>query len=254
MKSKTIALIAVTASLALAGCGKKDDAAAVATLTNASEQAASNAAVTAPPAGSDWSAVVAATKEGGFIMGNPKARVKLLEYGALSCPHCAHFALESKDKLKAYIAKGTVSYELRTFLIHPQDVAASLLARCNGPEPFFAIAEQMFEKQNEWLGKSSSISAADQQKWATMTPNQAAADMAGKLGLVDFVKQRGVGGDKANACLADPAGIAALQQIAKTADEQYHISATPTFIINGSVVPDTNSWGQLEPALRSAGA
>ena len=35
---------------------------------------------------------VVATPEGGFRMGNPDARVKLVEYLSLTCPHCADFA------------------------------------------------------------------------------------------------------------------------------------------------------------------
>ena len=27
----------------------------------------------------------------GFMMGNPSAKVKLIEYGSLSCPHCREF-------------------------------------------------------------------------------------------------------------------------------------------------------------------
>ncbi len=39
----------------------------------------------------DWSRTVAMTPEGGFRMGNPAAKVKLIEYGSLACPHCRHF-------------------------------------------------------------------------------------------------------------------------------------------------------------------
>ncbi|MEO8619159.1 MAG: thioredoxin domain-containing protein, partial [Sphingomicrobium sp.] len=40
----------------------------------------------------DWSKTVAATPEGGIVMGNPKAKVTLVEYGSLTCSHCKHFA------------------------------------------------------------------------------------------------------------------------------------------------------------------
>ena len=189
---KTMMILATVSTLALAGCDKAADA-----------PANQSAPTVAAPAGSSWIETTSVTADGGMLMGNPAAPVKLLEYGALSCPHCAKFSLDSAEGLKALIAKGTVSYELRTFLIHPQDVPASLLARCNGAGPFFAIAEQMYATQNDWLSKSSTITAADQQAWATMTPNQVAASMADKLGLVEFVQQRGIPAEKAKACLAD---------------------------------------------------
>ena len=33
----------------------------------------------------------AQTPEGGFVMGNPNAKVKLIEFGSMTCPHCAEF-------------------------------------------------------------------------------------------------------------------------------------------------------------------
>ena len=46
----------------------------------------------AAPAAVDWVDHVVATPDGGFLMGNPAARVKVVEYGSRTCPHCARFA------------------------------------------------------------------------------------------------------------------------------------------------------------------
>ena len=238
-----IMILGTMSLLALSGCNK-----AAETPTKAAQ-----APVTAP-VGTSWTETTSLTPDGGMLMGNPSAPLKLLEFASLTCPHCAKFSADSSEGLKALVAKGTVSYELRTFLIHPQDVAASLLARCNGAGPFFAIAEQMFATQNDWLAKSSTITQADQQSWASMTPNQVAASMADKLGLVEFVQQRGIPADKARACLADPEGVKVLAKIAKVATDEYKISGTPTFIINGKVVTDVTTWADLEPQLKKAGA
>ncbi len=240
--NKTMTLI--TASLlALGGCDKTAEAP-----TEAAQEPVS------APAGTSWTETTSTTADGGMLMGNPSAPIKLLEFASLSCPTCAKFSADSSEGLRALVAKGTVSYEFRTFLIHPQDVAASLVARCNGAGPFFAIAEQMYATQNEWMTKSSTISPVDQQRWATMTPNQAAAAMADKLGLVEFVQQRGVPADKAKACLSDPEGVKILEKIAKVAIDEYKVPGTPTFVINGLVVPGVFTWADLEPYLKKAGA
>jgi protein-disulfide isomerase len=42
--------------------------------------------------------------------------------------------------------------------------------------------------------------------------------------------------------------------MSETATKDFKISGTPTFIINGSVVPETSSWDLLEPKLTAAGA
>jgi protein-disulfide isomerase len=236
----------LASTLTLVGCNDAGD-------KKAGTDGGSTATAIKAPAGANWMETFAKSAEGGMIMGNPAAPVKLVEYGALSCPVCAKFSVDSTEKLHEYVAKGTVSVEYRTFLIHPQDLPASLLARCNGPSAFFGISEQMFAKQDEWLSKSASITEADQQRWATLSPNGVAEDMAAKLDLVTFVQQRGVAGDKAKACLADPKGVTELEGIAKRANEE-KVTGTPTFFINGVKVENITNWADLEPKLREAGA
>ena len=60
----------------------------------------------AAPAAVDWSNRVAATPEGGFMMGNPAAKVKVVEYGSLTCPHCAAFSNSAKAGLAARVRRG----------------------------------------------------------------------------------------------------------------------------------------------------
>jgi protein-disulfide isomerase len=208
----------------------------------------------AAPAGTDWVATVSKTAEGGFLQGNPAAPVKLIEYGALTCSHCAEFAHASSGKLSAYVAKGSVSYEFRNFLLNVMDVPSSLLARCGGPGPFFKITEQMFAAQRDWAGKAQTITPAEQQALSTMTPIQTAATLATKLELDKFVQQRGVGAEKVKACLSDQKALDDLGKITETGQSQFQITGTPTFIINGQVIRDANTWEALEPKLKDAGA
>jgi protein-disulfide isomerase len=243
-------IIALTAlCLALTSCNKADESGA------ALAKPAQPVAATAAPVGKDWVSTVGLTPDGGYVMGNPGAPVKLIEYGALSCPHCAHFAKDSHDELRAMIATGKLSYELRTFLIHPQiDLPASLLAPCNGPATFFPIADQLFARQDDWMGpdKFKLLTPEVQKGWAGLSPNQLAADVAGRLGLISFVGVRGVSAEKAKACLADKAGVDRLQKIMNSANDQYHITGTPTFILNGQTVADVNDWAALKPRVKAA--
>jgi protein-disulfide isomerase len=216
--------------------------------------APSKVGAVAAPAGTDWTATVSKTADGGFVQGNPDAAVKIIEYGAMTCSHCAEFSEKSSKPLRAYIAKGTVSYEMRTFLLNVMDVPSSLLARCGGPGPYFQITEQMFAAQRDWAGKASTITPAEQQSWSKLTPLQTAATLAVKLELDKFVQQRGVGAEKVKACLSDQKAIDELGKISETGQSQYQITGTPTFIINGQVIRDANTWEALEPKLKDAGA
>ena len=70
--------------LALAGCNKKQG-------KTATQRRRSRSRRSTPPPGGDWTDVVNATAAGGFMMGNPNAKVKLVEIGSLTCPHCREF-------------------------------------------------------------------------------------------------------------------------------------------------------------------
>ena len=66
----------------------------------------------------DWSRTLVATPEGGIRMGKPNARIKLVEYGSLVCPHCRHFAQTGVAPLiRQYVHPGQVSYEFRPLIL-----------------------------------------------------------------------------------------------------------------------------------------
>ena len=57
-----------------------------------------------------------------MTMGNPKAKVVLIEYAAPRCPHCAHFAEETFPPLKKnYIDTGKVFYVFRVLPLAAAD-------------------------------------------------------------------------------------------------------------------------------------
>ena len=64
----------------------------------------------------------AKTPEGGFLMGNPNAKVKLVEFGSLTCPHCAEFEEQGgKPLVDNYVKKGLV--QLRIPQLRPRSVS-----------------------------------------------------------------------------------------------------------------------------------
>lgn len=240
-----VSLLILPVLALLASCGDKGG--------NASAPAAKVAATPAP-AGSDWVSTVAATPDGGFVMGNPNAPIKLVEYGSLTCPHCGEFSEKSATPLKAYVASGKLSYEYRNYIRDPIDVTAALLARCGGPGPFFPMIEQMYGDQANWFTKVQALGQAQYEAIGALPPAQQRAKFAEVTGLGEFVRQRGLGDAAANACLADEKAAAALVQMQNRANTEFNLTGTPTFLINGQVVPDTATWEALEPALKRAGA
>ncbi len=208
-----------------------------------------------PPAGTEWTLVVSETPEGGMRMGNPNAPIKLVEYGSLTCPACAAFSVQGTEPLTTkYIATGKVSWEYRSLLLHAPDLMATLSYKCGGPAPFFALIDASYADMQNWLGKLAGLPEAEQQRLQSLPLAAQNTEYARISGRDEFVVQRGITREALAQCLADPRKIAALDQVRKDAFEKYNVQGTPTFFINGTVVPNVSSWSTLEPELRAAGA
>lgn len=215
---------------------------------------AGSVAATPPPAGKDWSQTVSKTPEGGYVMGNPDAPLKLVEYGSRTCPTCGAFGQQGMRPLEEnYVKTGKVSYEFRDFLVHAPDLGVAILGECAGEGPFFPILEQTYLEQPGFLTKLESVPADFQQRLQAMSPAQQATAWVEYLGYIDFVKQRGVTEAQARACLADPKRIEAVAKVSETAMKEQGVTGTPTFLLNGQKL-DTPSWQGVEAALKAAGA
>ena len=238
-------------ALALTACGDGGET---------SSNAASNVDLNAPleqiaaPNNGDWTQIVAQTPEGGFRMGNPDAPVKVIEFGSMTCSHCATFAEEGAPQLESeYVKSGQVSYEFRNFVRDPLDIAMSLLARCGGETPFFKLTDQMFAAQGQFMERASTLDPATQARLQALPTQQLPAEYARAVGLVDFVKMRGIPEARANACLTDQAAMEKLVSIVNQASAEYpNIPGTPAFVINGNLAPNAGDWSNLEPAIREA--
>ncbi len=186
-------------------------------------------------------------------MGNPDAKLQLVEYGAITCPGCAQFSNESAEELKKIVDTGVVAMEFRPFLVHGvQDIPGFLLAQCSGPDAFFPLTEQLYADQQNWLGKMAGITEAEQQAAAKMTPAQVATFLGTRMGLIEFVQQRGISADQAKACLADDKAVAALIKLTEQGGKD-GVTGTPYFTLNGAPL-NVGAWTQVKSKLVEAGA
>jgi protein-disulfide isomerase len=154
-------------------------------------------------------------------LGNPKAKIQVIEYASLSCPHCAHFnETVFADFKTRWVDKGLVRYTLKEMLTAPEQVAAAgfLMARCAGPAKYFKVVDEVFRSQPRWTdGKIKPV-------------------------LVEIGKANGVSEAQFTACLQDQAALDALSARTRRAYEQDGVSSTPTIFINGK---------QLDPLPRT---
>ena len=240
---------------ALAGAAFVALAACNADKGTANGTAATNVAAVpvAPPANGDWSTMVSATPEGGFMMGNPNAKVKLIEFGSMTCGHCAEFEKQGGQALiDNYVKKGLVSFEFRNFVRDPYDITAALIARCGGPSSFFGLTRAFFATQQDWIGKIQAADPATLQALEGQSPQAQFKALSDIAGFPAFAVMRGVPKAKTEACLADPAAATQLVQMNSDAVSNFNVQGTPSFVINGELVPNAASWAALEPKLKEA--
>ncbi len=221
--------------------------------TNGTATSEVTAAPVAPPANGDWSSIVSATPEGGFVMGNPAAKVKLVEYGSLTCPACAAFEEQGgKPLVDNYVKKGLVSFEFRNFVRDPYDITAALIARCGGPTSFFGLTRAFYANQKDWMGKVQSADPAQMQALQSQPPQAQFKALSELAGFPAFAAMRGVPKAKTEACLADPAAATQLVQMNSDAVANFDVQGTPTFLINGAKAEGGADWRVLEPQIKAA--
>ncbi|PCG14582.1 MAG: hypothetical protein DI530_01725 [Sphingomonas sp.] len=197
-----------------------------------------------------WTAVAAPVATGSYLIGNPRARVKLVEYVSYTCPHCAHYAEQSDQPLGAMVRSGSVSVEVRNQVHDGLDLVAATLARCAGPAAFprlhkalFAQQQQWFERTAEWQqGNAARISA-----WPQLAQLKAMADGGG---LTAIALAAGAPAGAIDACFATDAQV---KRVLAASNATSQVAGTPAFEINGRLIQNVD-WAKLEPQLRAAGA
>jgi protein-disulfide isomerase len=204
------------------------------------------------PNGGDWSEMVRTTPEGGFVMGNPNAAVKLVEYGSMTCPHCAAFDQEgAKPLIDKYVKSGRVSWEFRNFVRDPYDITASLIARCGGTSSFFGLTRGLYADQSVWIEKLQKVPPEQQQALMAMEPKQQFTTIANLAGFPQWAAQRGLPSAKSAVCLSNETETTKLVQMNSDATSQYNIPGTPSFLINETLVEGA-TWELLEPKIKAA--
>jgi len=153
-----------------------------------------------------------------YAMGDPKAKVTLVEYASASCPHCARFDINVFPALRAkYIDTGKVRYVFREFLTDPVQVAALgfLLARCAGEKNYWTVVDAFFHAQEEI--------------YTTRDLKGPVQKIAASVGLND---------NQLDACFSYKPAQEALSARMDAALKA-KINSTPSFLINGVLFHET---------------
>lgn len=200
----------------------------------------------------DWTKTISATREGGYLIGNPAAPVKVIEYFSLTCPHCRHFAETGMPSLKSsYVARGKVSLELRNFVLNAPDLTASLLMRCGNAAQAVRLFDAIYADQDGLFAGAYSMSREAADRVSGAPEAQRAGALAREAAIDKWFAARGVPAKRAAACLADRKREQQLVDLRERAVSGHDVQGTPSFIVNGKLI-DGVGWDNLEQAIKQA--
>jgi protein-disulfide isomerase len=159
-------------------------------------------------------------------LGPADAKVSVVEYASMSCPHCAYFDATTFDAFKLkYIDTGKVRYLFREFPLNAPALAVAMLARCAPADQFFDIVHTYFRTQESWA-RASDVKAA----------------------ILDVGKQFGFTEQSFDACLKNQALFEAVNAVQERGSA-FGVKATPTFFINGKKFEGALSLEDLDKAI-----
>lgn len=161
------------------------------------------------------------------ILGKPDAAITIIEYGSLTCPHCAAFDAEVMPKLKEkWIDSGKAKLVFRVFPRDEVDLNAATVALCAPKDRFYAFIDALFASQDQWTAASDK-----------------------KAALARIALLGGVNKDKFDACYDDKAMGDKLLAGRIVASQQLGVDSTPTFFINGKKYDGAPTLDAFDAAL-----
>jgi protein-disulfide isomerase len=168
-----------------------------------------------------------------MALGNPKAKVTVIEYASVGCPHCAAWNNDVYPSFRAkYVDPGKVRFVLREMTTGDAAVAAAgfMLARCAGPSRYFEIVDQIYKRQASMY-----------------EPGASRGDV-----LAGVAKEAGLSDDAFQTCIDSQANLDALNARVARHVKADNVTVTPTFFINGKPLGEGDTLADFDKAIAAA--
>ena len=186
-----------------------------------------------------------------MVIGDKCAPVEIIEYAAISCPHCAHFHEEVLPELKTkFLDTGKAKLVYRNFIFdNPFDVFASTLTRCVSEEEFFPTLQTYFDHQEDWNQVQELRRIFNEAEKAD--EGRAAAIKFAKAEVAKIGQMAGLSDQDSQKCFDNPEVVNYLLEIRKTAMTSYNVASTPTLIVGGKKL-ESNDIESIAEAIAAA--
>lgn len=150
-------------------------------------------------------------------LGKSTAPVTVYEYFSMNCPHCAEFGLKVLPKvIKNLVDTGKIFYVFKDFPLNEDAVMAAQVARSLPAHQYFAFISELFRTQEQWAYDPK---LKTKQDYANA--------------LFRYAALAGMDRKSFDAALANKKLENFILNELKIGEDQYHIDATPSFVING---------------------
>ncbi|MFN7094534.1 MAG: DsbA family protein [Burkholderiales bacterium] len=191
-----------------------------------SVNAAASLAVTEPLHRPD--AIFNTTLTSDLLIGNPEAKILVIEYSSLTCPHCAYFHKEIFPKLKEhYITPGIAKFVHRDFPLDKASLDGAIIAHCAGKERYYTFLKVLFEKQDSWVLQKNYLEI-----------------------LFNIAKLGGLSQERLDQCFADKNLADTILEAKLAAIKAANLNSTPTFFINGKEHRGISDWHSFSKSLQ----
>lgn len=196
----------------------------------------------------NWQTTIART-ERGHLIGDPQADTRLIEFISYTCPHCADFTARGEPALElVLLMPGKISLEVRPVIRNALDLTVTLLAQCGDPAGFKVRHQTLMLAQADWLGKARAAPQTQQQIWLR-GDKAGRMNAASALGLRQLLAARGQSQAELDACLMDEAAAQRLVENGRADYAELAVNSTPSFVLDGKLLPEVHSWEALYPVL-----
>ncbi|WP_052726207.1 thioredoxin domain-containing protein [Devosia epidermidihirudinis] len=157
------------------------------------------------------------------VQGSDSAPVTVIEYASPTCPHCAAFAVNvAPSFVEAYVNTGKVKFITRPFVRNVLDAAVFMLAEAAGPTNYHNVLTTFFKTQETW-----------------------AASAAPRDAILEIAKQLGFTQETFDAALTNQALFTGMEAVREQALNDFGLSGTPTFYVNGKTLSGDKTLEQL---------
>lgn len=165
-------------------------------------------------------------------LGAADAKVIVNEWFSLTCSHCADFQKTTFSTVKAkLIDTGRIRYIWRDFPLDQVALAAAMVSRALPPERYEPFITTLLATQDRWAFARG------------VNPTEELAKLAALAGMPRKTF---------DATLANEGLRTAILAAQDEADKVQKVASTPTFVINGRLLPGAVSFDAFDRAVTAA--